>query len=198
MGIKQRRRSTRTILKWKSKIQVNPRGVVRLYKWYKAKTFCCAFFAAAMLTMVAAATIVRFPPVSMVKLKFMIVILSILQNSPIEAWQHFENDIVNTVEWHWRHGVSNHWPIDCLFNRLCRLTTKQTQKLCITDPLWGEPPCHRFYRGNIMATDDLATQGAATSQTVFSDAFAWIKSSVFWVRLHWSLSLRVQLIITQH
>ena len=30
---------------------------------YKAKTFCCAFFAAAMLTMVAAATIVRFPPV---------------------------------------------------------------------------------------------------------------------------------------
>ena len=33
------------------------------YTWYKAKTFCCAFFAAAMLTMVAAATIVRFPPV---------------------------------------------------------------------------------------------------------------------------------------
>ena len=42
---------------------MNPRRIVRLYEWYKAKTFCCAFFAAAMLTMVAAATIVRFPPV---------------------------------------------------------------------------------------------------------------------------------------
>ena len=63
MGIKQRRRSTKTILKWKSKIQMNPRRIVRSYEWYKAKTICCAFFAAAMLTMVAAATIVRFPPV---------------------------------------------------------------------------------------------------------------------------------------
>ena len=35
-----------------------------LYELYKTKTFCCAFFAAAMLTMVAAATIVRFPPVT--------------------------------------------------------------------------------------------------------------------------------------
>ena len=51
------------ILKWKSKIQMNPRRIVRWYEWYKAKTFCCVFFAAAMLTMVASATIVRFPPV---------------------------------------------------------------------------------------------------------------------------------------
>ena len=42
---------------------MNPRRIVRLYEWYKAKTFCCAFFAVAMLTIVAAATIVRFPPV---------------------------------------------------------------------------------------------------------------------------------------
>ena len=63
MGIKYRRRSTRTILKWKPKIQMNPRRIMRLYEWYKAKTFCCAFFAAAMLTMVTSATIVRFPSV---------------------------------------------------------------------------------------------------------------------------------------
>ena len=50
MGIKWRRRSTGTILKWKSKIQMNPRRIVLLYEWYKAKTCCCAFFAAAMLT----------------------------------------------------------------------------------------------------------------------------------------------------
>ena len=42
---------------------MNPKRIVLSYEWYKAKTFCCAFFAAAMLTMVAAATIVRFPPV---------------------------------------------------------------------------------------------------------------------------------------
>ena len=62
MGIKERLRNTRTILKWKSKIQMNPLRIVLLYEWYKAKTFCCAFFAAAMLTMVAAATIVCPPP----------------------------------------------------------------------------------------------------------------------------------------
>ena len=40
-----------------------PRRLCGLCVWYKAKTFCCAFFAAAMMTMVAAATIVRFHPV---------------------------------------------------------------------------------------------------------------------------------------
>ena len=39
------------------------RRTVRLYEWCKAKTFCCAFFAGAMMRMVAAATIVWFPPV---------------------------------------------------------------------------------------------------------------------------------------
>ena len=41
-----------------------PGGLCGLYEWYKAKAFCCAFFAVAMMTMVAAATIVRFPSVS--------------------------------------------------------------------------------------------------------------------------------------
>ena len=36
-------------------------GLCGLFEWYKVKTFRCAFVAAAMLTMVAAATIVRFP-----------------------------------------------------------------------------------------------------------------------------------------
>ena len=49
---------------------MNPRRIVWLYEWYKAKTFCCAFFAAAMLTMVAAATIVRFPPVNCFGMRF--------------------------------------------------------------------------------------------------------------------------------
>ena len=36
------------------------------------------------------------------------------------------------------------------------------------------------------------------SQTIFSDAFSWMKSFVFWLKFHWSLFLRVQLTITQH
>ena len=39
---------------------------------------------------------------------------------------------------------------------------------------------------------------AAMSQTIFSDAFSWMKSFVFWLKFHWSLFLRVQLTITHH
>ena len=38
---------------------------------------------------------------------------------------------------------------------------------------------------------------AAISQAIFSDAFSWMKSSVFWLKFHWRLFLRVKLIITQ-
>ena len=39
---------------------------------------------------------------------------------------------------------------------------------------------------------------AATSQTIFSNTFSWMKSFVFWLKFHRSLSLRVQWTITQH
>ena len=39
---------------------------------------------------------------------------------------------------------------------------------------------------------------SAISQTIFSDAFSWIKSFVFWLKFHWSLFLRVQLTISQY
>ena len=39
---------------------------------------------------------------------------------------------------------------------------------------------------------------AAISQKIFSVAFSWMKSSVFWLKFPWSLFLRVQLTITQH
>ena len=35
---------------------------------------------------------------------------------------------------------------------------------------------------------------AAISQMIYSDAFSWMKSFVFWLKFHWSLLLRVQLI----
>ena len=39
---------------------------------------------------------------------------------------------------------------------------------------------------------------ATISQTIFLDAFSWIKKIVFWLKFHWSLFLRVQLTIIQH
>ena len=39
---------------------------------------------------------------------------------------------------------------------------------------------------------------AAFSQTIFSDAFSWMKFFAFWLKFHWSLFLRLQLTITQH
>ena len=38
---------------------------------------------------------------------------------------------------------------------------------------------------------------AAISQTMFSDAFSWMKSFVFWLQFHWSLFLMVQMTTTQ-
>ena len=39
---------------------------------------------------------------------------------------------------------------------------------------------------------------ATISQTALSNAFGWIKSSIFWFKFHWSLFLRVQLTIIQY
>ena len=39
---------------------------------------------------------------------------------------------------------------------------------------------------------------AASSQTIFSDAFSWMKTFIFWSKFHWSLFLTVQFTITQY
>ena len=36
------------------------------------------------------------------------------------------------------HGVSNHKQLNCIFNRLFRITSKKISKLSHIDPLWGE------------------------------------------------------------
>ena len=50
----------------------------------------------------------------------------------------------------------------------------------------------------IQLTHLLQDKMAAISQTIFSDAFSWMKRFVFWLQILWSLFLRVQLTITQH
>ena len=39
---------------------------------------------------------------------------------------------------------------------------------------------------------------AAIPQTIYLDAFSWIKSFVFRLKFHWSLFLRIQVTITQN
>ena len=64
----------------------------------------------------------------------------------INSWNNWNNN-------HWwtlnitamsndRHGVSNCWSIECLFNRFFFQTSnKVTSKVCaVTGPLWGNPP----------------------------------------------------------
>ena len=86
--------------------------------------------AAAMLTMVAAATIVRFHPV------YNCVMKSLFPGSL--QWRHNDHD-----------GVSNHQPRDCLFNRLFRRRSKKTPKLRVTalcagnSPVTGEFPAQK-------------------------------------------------------
>ena len=48
---------------------------------------------------------------------------------------------------------------------------------------------------NIFRPQHLA---AAISQTINSDTLLWLNSLVFWFKFHWSLFLRVQLIIMQN
>ena len=49
-------------------------------------------------------------------------------------WCHNEHD-----------GVSNHWRLDGLLNRLVRRKSRKTSKLRVTGPLWGEFTSHRLF-----------------------------------------------------
>ena len=37
------------------------------------------------------------------------------------------------------HGVSNHWQLNCQFNSMPRLLSKERSKIRIAGPLWGKP-----------------------------------------------------------
>ena len=63
---------------------------------------------------------------------------------------------------------------------------------------WNLPSakCQPFYSGLEVLTHLLLDKMTAISQTIFSDAFLWMKSFVFWLKFHWGLFLGVQLTIT--
>ena len=135
---------------------MNPRRIVRLYDWYKAKTFCCAFFAAAMLTMVAAATIVRFPPVYCVAIIYLSLHREFHMPNQTTLWcvkiltpeQNGHNlaaDLFKSLQWRQneRGSVSNHQRPHCLLNCRFRRRSKKTSKLHVTGLCVGEIPAQK-------------------------------------------------------
>ena len=52
------------------------------------------------------------------------------------------------------HGISNHWQLECLFNRLFRLRTKKRSNLHITGPM-GIPPVTGGFPSQ-RASDDMS------------------------------------------
>ena len=80
------------------------------------------------------------------------------------VWPHNERD-----------GVSNHRRLDCLFNRLLRLRSKKTSKLCVTG-LW---------EGNAPMTGGFSSQRASNTENV-SDwwrqhgLYLWNPESHWW------------------
>ena len=64
--------------------------------------------------------------------------------------------------------------------------------LCSTNPT--RPRSKKWQYFTHLPLDKMA----AISPTIFSDAFSWTNSFVFWLKFPWSLFLRVQLTITQH
>ena len=63
---------------------------------------------------------------------------------------------------------------------------------------WGVQTVAPSYLNLVRLTRLLLNKIVAISQTIFSDAFSWMKSFVFWLKFHWSLFPSVQLIIAQH
>ena len=43
------------------------------------------------------------------------------------------------------YGILKHWLLDCLFNSLLRLATKNTSIFCITGPLWRESTSNHWF-----------------------------------------------------
>ena len=56
----------------------------------------------------------------------------------------------------------------------------------------------REWKLSVSLTHSSLHKMAATSQTILSGAFSWMKNFVFWLKFYWRLFLRVQLAIIQH
>ena len=116
----------------------------------------------------------------------------------------------------WATEINSFWPTDVIWRHGAEPKLTQVMVCCLTVPSHYLNQCWRIINGvlwhsdegNFTSTHELYPQHvlthfpldkmAAISQTIFSDAFSWMKNFVFWLKFHWSLLLRVQLAVTQH
>ena len=127
-----------------------------------------------------------------------------------QCWNIVNWALGNKLQWHFikiyafpfkkmhLNMLSGKWQPFCLdLNVLSGIHRSSSRHvytyICV---IWGmlltNPP--RWW--NIQILTHLPTDKmAAISQTIFSDAFLWIKRFWFWLKFQWSLSVRVQLTI---
>ena len=89
------------------------------------------------------------------------------------------------------HYLSQWWPVIILWNVMEFNTLRPEQSgQHFADNIFK---CIFFIEKFEYLTHVLLGKMAAISQMIFSNAFLWMKSLVFWLKSHWSLFLRVQL-----
>ena len=108
-------------------------------------------------------------------------------------------------KWRWRNPDSSHWGRWWARNQFFTIFVKIHEHLLLFHRQmvslelvftllaiisWH---CH----GTCSLTHLPLDKMAAIFLTMFSNAYPWMKTFVFWLKLHWSLFLRVQLTITQ-
>ena len=91
----------------------------------------------------------------------------------------------------WRHHeyIKLHWLIYAEKKQSCR--SRGIHRGHWFPTIW---PLHQYLISHL----PLNKKADGIWQMIFSTAFLWMKSFVFWLRFNWSLFLRVQLTITQH
>ena len=97
-------------------------------------------------------------------------------------------------------ALSSYVRISCLFSEVVEVSeviyvrnlTKESDSIgtCLVAGITRQVTCPLTH----LSLDKMA----AISQTIFWDAFSWMKNFVFLSKFHWSLFLGVQLTITQH
>ena len=114
-------------------------------------------------------------------------------------WFNFNHDqstLVQVMAWCHQstsHYLDQYWPRSLLpysFTMLFQLQHMQPQTPSVQSAatiIYKSPLTH-------LPLDKMA----AISQTIFSNAFSWIKNLVFWLKFHWRLFPGVQLTILQH
>ena len=122
---------------------------------------------------------------------------------PLAKWRPFclGLNVLTQVQVNWLAAIHIHLKIRVLrMSHSLGLLPDSIKPLpdpMLTYPQWG-PLAKNSFLGYVSSTHLPLDKMAAIWQTIFLDAFSWMKSFVFWLKFHLGLFPRVQLTITQH